>query len=118
MSPRFGSGGANFGFTAFSRKVFVSRSSPVYEIMLSGYEEAHGVRMGSKKGQAGTVYRIVAGSALGDGYASAFDGMHVQRAEGRTVLTGEAEDLYGVLKRINDLGLELLSVQVISPDVR
>jgi hypothetical protein len=65
-----------------SEKFFVDRSSIVYEIVLSGYEEAHGVRMGSKKGQAGTVYCIVARSALGDGYDSSFDGMHVQSAEG------------------------------------
>jgi hypothetical protein len=74
--------------------------------------------MGTKKGQAGTVYRIVASSALGDGYDSSFGGMHVQSAEGRTVLTGEVEDLYGVLKRISDLGLELLSVQVLSREAR
>ena len=74
--------------------------------------------MGTKKGQAGTVYRIVARSALGDGYDSSFDGMHVHSAEGRTVLTGEVEDLYGVLKRISDLGLELLSVQVLSQEAR
>jgi hypothetical protein len=75
--------------------------------------------MGTKNGQeAGTVYRIVARSALGDGHGSSFDGMHVHSAEGRTVLSGEVEDLYGVLKRINDLGLKLLSVQVLSEEVR
>ena len=74
--------------------------------------------MGSKKGQAGTVYRIVARSVLGDGYAPSFDGMHVRSAEGRTVLMGEVEDLYGVLKRMNDLGLKLLSVQVLSEEAR
>ena len=73
--------------------------------------------MGAKKGQAGTVYRIVARSALGDGYDSSFDGMRVQSAEGRTVLMGEVEDLFGVLKRMNDLGLKLLSVQVLSREV-
>ena len=74
--------------------------------------------MGSKKGQAGTVCRIVARSALCDGYDSSFEGMRVHSAAGRTVLTGEVEDLYGVLKRISDLGLELLSVQVLCPEVR
>jgi len=74
--------------------------------------------MATKKGQAGTVYRIVASSALGDGNDSAFDGMHVHSTEGRTVLTGEVEDLYGVLERISDLGLELLSVQVLCPELR
>ena len=75
--------------------------------------------MGAKNRQAGTVYRIVARrSALGDGYDSSFDGMHVHSAEGRTILSGEVEDLYGILKRINDLGLKLLSVQVLSREVR
>jgi hypothetical protein len=71
----------------------VGSSSPVYEIMLSGYEAAHGGSMGSKKGQAGTVCRIVARSALCDGYDSSFEGMRVHSAAGRTVLTGEVEDL-------------------------
>ena len=56
--------------------------------------------MGGKKGRTGTVYRIVSGSALGDRYASYFDGMRVESTEGRTVLTGEVEDLYGLLKRL------------------
>lgn len=73
--------------------------------------------MGTTKGQTGTVYRIVARSALDDRYASSFKGMHVESAEGRTVFTGEVEDLshlFGVLNRINDLGLKLLSVQALS----
>jgi hypothetical protein len=43
--------------------------------------------------------------------------MHVETAEGRTVFTGEVKDLshlFGVLNRINDLGLKLLSVQALS----
>ena len=74
--------------------------------------------MGAKKGQAGTVYRIVARSELGDRYASAFDGRRVESAKWRTVLMGEVEDLYGLLKHINDLGLKLLSVQVLSQEAR
>jgi hypothetical protein len=74
--------------------------------------------MGAKKGRTGTVYRIVVGRALGDRYASSFDGMREESAEGRTVLTGEVEDLYGVLERVNDLGLKLLSVQVLSREAR
>ena len=74
--------------------------------------------MGGKDRRTGTVYRIVARSALEDRYTSAFDGMHVQSAQGRTVLTGEVEDLYGVLERVNDLGLKLLSVQVLPREAR
>jgi outer membrane PBP1 activator LpoA protein len=75
--------------------------------------------MSRKKGQTGTIYRVVVRSALGDRYASAFDGMRVESAAGRTVLTGEVEELsqlFGFLERINDLGLELLSVQVLSEE--
>lgn len=77
--------------------------------------------MSRKKGQTGTVYRVVARSALGDRYAASFDGMRVETAEGRMVLTGEIGELsqlFGVLERINDLGLELLSVQALSEEAR
>ena len=74
--------------------------------------------MGTKKERTGTVYRIVTRSALSHRYASSFDGMRVERTEGRTVLTGEVEDLLGLLERMNGLGLELLSVQVLSPEAR
>jgi len=74
--------------------------------------------MGTKKGRTGTIYRIVARSALGHRCASSFGGMRVESTEGRTVLTGEVEDLRGVLERMNGLGLELLSVQVLSQEAR
>ena len=63
---------------------------------------------------AGTVYRIVVKSELGDTYAVAFDGMEMERRDGNTVLTGRIVDqphLYGILERINGLGLQLLSVE-------
>jgi hypothetical protein len=74
--------------------------------------------MGGKDRRTGTVYRIVARSALEDRYASTFDGMHVHSAQGRTVLTGEVEDLLGVLERVNDLGLQLVSVQILAGEAR
>jgi hypothetical protein len=64
------------------------------------------------------VYRIVARSELSDRYASAFEGMRMESKDGRTILTGELKDqphLFGVLDRLNGLGLELLSVQAM-PD--
>jgi outer membrane PBP1 activator LpoA protein len=70
--------------------------------------------MTSKMGTR-TVYRIVARSELGERYASAFEGMRMQTRDGRTILTGELKDqphLFGVLERINGLGLELLSVHI------
>ena len=70
----------------------------------------------SKKGTR-KVYRIVVGSELGDRYASAFEGMRMETRDGQTILTGEVEDqphLFGILNRVNGLGLELLSVQILS----
>jgi hypothetical protein len=66
----------------------------------------------------GKLYRIVVRSELGDSYASAFEGMRMESKDGRTILTGELKDqphLFGVLDRLNGLGLELLSVQAM-PD--
>ena len=62
----------------------------------------------------GTVYRIVVRSELSDEYAVAFEGMEMETKDGNTVLTGKIIDqphLYGILERINGLGLELLSVE-------
>ena len=74
--------------------------------------------MGRKKG-ARKAYRIVVRSELGDSYASAFEGMRMETEDGQTILIGEMADqphLFGVLERINGLGLELLSVQAVSED--
>jgi hypothetical protein len=63
-----------------------------------------------------TVYRIVVGSELSDKYAVAFEGMEMETREGDTILTGRIIDqpqLYGILERINMLGLKLLSVQAL-----
>ena len=64
------------------------------------------------------VYRIEVRSELGERYASAFEGMRMETRDGQTTLTGEVEDqphLFGLLERINGLGLELLSVEAM-PD--
>jgi hypothetical protein len=66
----------------------------------------------------GTVYRIVVRSELSDRYAVAFEGMEMDTKDGHTILTGEIIDqpqLYGILDRINGLGLVLLSVEAL-PD--
>jgi len=60
------------------------------------------------------VYRIVVRSKPCERYASAFEGMKVETKDGQTILIGEIIDqphLFGILDRINGLGLELLSVQ-------
>jgi hypothetical protein len=68
----------------------------------------------------GTVYRIVVRSELGERYAVAFEGMEMETKNGETILTGEIIDqphLYGILGRINGLGLKLVSVQALPEDV-
>ena len=67
----------------------------------------------------GTVYRIVVRSELSDRYAVAFEGMKIETKDGETILTGEIVDqphLFGILDRINGLGLELLSVRALPED--
>jgi hypothetical protein len=62
----------------------------------------------------GKVYRIVVRSELSERYAAAFEGMEMETKRGLTVLTGKIIDqpqLYGILDRLSDLGLELVSVQ-------
>ena len=66
------------------------------------------------------VYRIVARSELGDRFASAFDDMRMETRDRQTILTGEVKDqphLFGILERLNGLGVELLSVQALSEEV-
>ena len=68
---------------------------------------------------AQTLYRIVVRSELSDRYASAFEGMQMETQQGDTILTGEVKDqphLFGILARINGLGLELLSVEALPED--
>ncbi len=71
---------------------------------------------GKRMMRKGTTYRIVVGSELSDTYAVAFEGMEMETRDGATVLTGKIIDqphLYGILGRINGLGLRLLSVQAL-----
>ena len=66
-----------------------------------------------------TFYRIVTRSELSERYAAAFDGMRMETKDGETILIGEIVDqphLFGILERINGLGLQLLSVQALSDD--
>jgi hypothetical protein len=65
------------------------------------------------------VYRIVVQSEHSERHALAFEGMQIETEDGQTILTGEIIDqpqLFGILERINGLGLELLSVQVLPVD--
>jgi hypothetical protein len=60
-----------------------------------------------------TLYCIVVRGELSHRYALAFEGMTLARRDGHTVITGEIVDqaqLHGLLDRVRDLGLELVSV--------
>lgn len=63
---------------------------------------------------AASRYRIVLRGRLSKRFESAFEGMTLEHAPGRTVLTGDVRDqaqLYGVLNQVRDFGIELLSVE-------
>lgn len=58
-------------------------------------------------------------SELSDRYTVAFEVMKMEIEDGQTILLGEIIDqpqLFGILDRINRLGLQLLSVQALQDD--
>ena len=60
-----------------------------------------------------TIYRIVVRGELSHRYRPAFEGMTLAAGDGQTAITGPVVDqaqLYGLLDRVGDLGLELISV--------
>jgi hypothetical protein len=62
------------------------------------------------------IYRIVVRGELSQRYVPAFEGMTLATAEGQTAIIGPVIDqahLHGLLDRVGDLGLELLSVNVL-----
>ena len=68
-----------------------------------------------KSGAAkGVPYRLVVRGELDDRFAYLFNGMDMERVTGTTVLSGQVIDqaqLHGFIERIEELGLELLSVE-------
>jgi hypothetical protein len=61
-------------------------------------------------------YEIVVKDRLSDRFGQAFPGVEVTAQPGRTVLTGEFRDqsqLHGLLDRLQDFGIELVSVNAI-----
>jgi hypothetical protein len=67
------------------------------------------------------IYQLTIGGELDERFRFLFGGMQMQRTEGTTVLAGPVTDqaqLMGLIERISELGLELLSVQQVatSPD--
>lgn len=61
-------------------------------------------------------YQVVVDGELSDEVAPAFKGMRLERREGNTLLVGRIRDqaeLQGLLTRISELGLTLLSAKSI-----
>jgi hypothetical protein len=62
---------------------------------------------------ATTIYQIVVRGELSQRYVVAFEGMTLTTRDGQTAITGPVADqahLHGLLDRVGDLGLELVSV--------
>ncbi len=63
---------------------------------------------------AASRYRIVLRGRLSARFASAFEGMTLEHGPNQTVLVGDVRDqaqLYGLLGRLQDFGIELLAVE-------
>jgi hypothetical protein len=63
---------------------------------------------------ATTNYRITIRGRLSERFASAFDGMTLETADGETVLVGPIADqgqLHGLLNRVRDFGLEIVRLE-------
>jgi len=66
-------------------------------------------------------YRIVVRGELDERFAYLFNDMQMERVEGTTVLSGEVLDqaqLHGFIERIEELGLELLSLEQVTQPFR
>jgi hypothetical protein len=64
-------------------------------------------------------YQIVVAGELSRRFAAAFDGMTVCCGGGQTAITGMVADqsqLHGLLDRVGELGLELVSVNAVGED--
>jgi hypothetical protein len=63
-----------------------------------------------------TRYRIVVRGRLSPAFGSAFEGIELELLPGATALEGNFTDqaqLYGILERLRNLGIELLSVNAL-----
>jgi hypothetical protein len=63
---------------------------------------------------AASRYRIVLRGRLSEHFESVFDGMTLEHGLNRTVLVGDIRDqaqLYGLLGRLQEFGIELLAVE-------
>jgi hypothetical protein len=66
------------------------------------------------RSNTGATYRLVVRGELDDRFAYLFNGLELKRAAGTTVLTGSVVDqaqLHGFIARVEELGLELVSIK-------
>jgi hypothetical protein len=66
----------------------------------------------------GQTFRLVLRGEIGDRFGVLFEGMRLERVRGTTVLTGPVRDqahLHGLIERIQELGIELVSVNPLTP---
>ena len=67
-----------------------------------------------------SIYQIKIMGHLGNQWSDWFDGLTItQDEEGNTLLTGPVVDdaaLHGLLQKVRDLGMQLLSVNRVAPD--
>lgn len=61
-------------------------------------------------------YRVTVKGRLSERFASAFEGVTLEPGAGETALVGRLDQsqLYGLLDRLRDFGLELLRVEKVS----
>jgi hypothetical protein len=65
----------------------------------------------------GALYEIVVRGELDERFGLLFKGMEVRRTGGTTILAGEVRDqakLHGLIEQVEELGLELISVQQVT----
>ncbi len=71
------------------------------------------------EGRRGTIYQIRIEGHLGPGWANWFEGLSITLEDnGDTLLTGAVVDqaaLHGLLKKVRDLGVPLVSVNRLDP---
>jgi hypothetical protein len=63
------------------------------------------------------IYKLVVDGELSDRFSHLFEGMRFERIQGTTVITGPVADqaqLFGLIDRVQDVGLVLLSVEQIA----
>ena len=66
-------------------------------------------------------YRLVIRGEIGERFGLLFEGMRLERDRGTTVITGAVRDqahLHGLIERVDELGLELVSVNPVNESRR